>query len=146
MPWLTGTAFIHSIMVQERRGMLKVWNVSLIVATFALSLLGTFLVRSGILQSIHAFGESIIQVLEFERPNQPTAEAMALGRALGHSADLATAGILLADDSASARYAGAVALREMVAQGVEGAAEAAKEAARNERNSLVASTLLGANR
>ncbi len=58
LPWLTGTAFIHSIMVQERRGMLKVWNVSLIVATFALSLLGTFLVRSGILQSIHAFGES----------------------------------------------------------------------------------------
>jgi cytochrome c-type biogenesis protein CcmF len=60
MPWLTGTAFLHSIMVQERRGMLKVWNVSLIVATFALSLLGTFLVRSGILQSIHAFGESEI--------------------------------------------------------------------------------------
>ncbi len=58
MPWLTGTAFIHSIMVQERRGMLKTWNVSLIVLTFALSLLGTFLVRSGILQSIHAFGES----------------------------------------------------------------------------------------
>jgi cytochrome c-type biogenesis protein CcmF len=58
MPWLTGTAFLHSIMVQERRGILKVWNVSLIVATFALSLLGTFLVRSGILQSIHAFGES----------------------------------------------------------------------------------------
>jgi cytochrome c-type biogenesis protein CcmF len=58
MPWLTGTAFIHSIMVQERRGMLKTWNVSLIVATFALSLLGTFLVRSGVLQSIHAFGES----------------------------------------------------------------------------------------
>lgn len=58
IPWLTGSAFIHSIMVQERRGMLKVWNVSLIVGTFALSLLGTFLVRSGVLQSIHAFGES----------------------------------------------------------------------------------------
>ncbi len=58
LPWLTGTAFIHSIMVQERRGMLRVWNVSLIVVTFALSLLGTFLVRSGVLQSIHAFGES----------------------------------------------------------------------------------------
>ncbi|MGI8726793.1 MAG: heme lyase CcmF/NrfE family subunit [Solirubrobacterales bacterium] len=58
LPWLTGTAFIHSIMVQERRGMLKTWNVSLVVVTFALSLLGTFLVRSGILQSIHAFGES----------------------------------------------------------------------------------------
>ena len=60
MPWLTGTAFLHSIMVQERRGMLKVWNVSLIVGTFALCLLGTFLVRSGILESIHAFGESTV--------------------------------------------------------------------------------------
>jgi cytochrome c-type biogenesis protein CcmF len=60
MPWLAGTAFLHSIMVQERRGMLKVWNVSLIVATFALALLGTFLVRSGILQSIHAFGASTV--------------------------------------------------------------------------------------
>jgi cytochrome c-type biogenesis protein CcmF len=58
LPWLTGSAFIHSIMVQERRGMLKVWNVTLVVATFALSLLGTFLVRSGVLESIHAFGES----------------------------------------------------------------------------------------
>ncbi len=60
MPWLTGIAFLHSIMVQERRGMLKVWNVSLIVGTFALCLLGTFLVRSGILESIHAFGESTV--------------------------------------------------------------------------------------
>ncbi|CAN5595521.1 cytochrome c biogenesis protein CcsA [soil metagenome] len=60
MPWLIGTAFLHSIMVQERRGMLKVWNVSLIVATFTLSLLGTFLVRSGILESIHAFGASTV--------------------------------------------------------------------------------------
>ena len=62
LPWLTGTAFIHSIMVQERRGMLKVWNVSLIAATFTLSVLGTFLVRSGILDSIHAFGESTLGV------------------------------------------------------------------------------------
>jgi len=60
MPWLLGTAFLHSIMVQERRGMLKVWNVSLVCATFAMCLLGTFLVRSGILQSIHAFGESTV--------------------------------------------------------------------------------------
>jgi cytochrome c-type biogenesis protein CcmF len=60
MPWLTGTAFLHSIMVQEKRGMLKVWNVSLICATFVLALLGTFLVRSGILESIHAFGASTI--------------------------------------------------------------------------------------
>ena len=62
MPWLTGTAFLHSIMVQEKRGMLKVWNVTLIFATFVLALLGTFLVRSGILDSIHAFGASTIGV------------------------------------------------------------------------------------
>ena len=60
MPWLLGTAFLHSVMVQEKRGMLKVWNVSLIVATFTLCLLGTFLVRSGILESIHAFGASTV--------------------------------------------------------------------------------------
>src|SRR5215203_999466 len=60
MPWLLGTAFLHSIMVQEKRGMLKVWNVCLIVATFSLALLGTFLVRSGVLQSIHAFGDSTV--------------------------------------------------------------------------------------
>jgi cytochrome c-type biogenesis protein CcmF len=60
MPWLTGTAFLHSMMVQERRGMLRVWNMSLIIATFALALLGTFLVRSGILDSIHAFGASTL--------------------------------------------------------------------------------------
>ena len=62
MPWLVGTAFIHSIMVQEKRGLLKIWNVCLICATFALALLGTFLVRSGILDSIHAFGASTIGV------------------------------------------------------------------------------------
>src|SRR6184192_2179142 len=60
MPWLVGTAFLHSVMMQERRGMLKTWNVSLICGTFALALLGTFLVRSGILQSIHAFGASTV--------------------------------------------------------------------------------------
>src|SRR5215213_11135959 len=60
MPWLAGTAFLHSIMVQEKRGMLKVWNVSLICGTFTLALIGTFLVRSGILDSIHAFGASTI--------------------------------------------------------------------------------------
>ncbi len=55
LPWLTGTAFLHSAMIQERRGMLKVWNASLILATGVLCILGTFLVRSGILDSIHAF-------------------------------------------------------------------------------------------
>jgi cytochrome c-type biogenesis protein CcmF len=55
LPWLTATAFIHSAMVQERRGMLKTWNVTLIIATFLLTILGTFLTRSGILTSVHAF-------------------------------------------------------------------------------------------
>ena len=59
LPWLMGTAFLHSVMVQERRGMLKVWNLSLIVGTFALTVLGTFLTR-GILASVHAFAESIV--------------------------------------------------------------------------------------
>ena len=60
MPWLTATAFLHSMMVQERRGMLKLWNLNLIVATFALTILGTFLTRSGVLSSVHAFGEGPI--------------------------------------------------------------------------------------
>src|SRR6185436_17887770 len=62
LPWLTGTACIHSIMIQERRGMLKVWNASLVLATGTLAILGTFLVRSGILDSIHAFGASTLGV------------------------------------------------------------------------------------
>jgi cytochrome c-type biogenesis protein CcmF len=62
MPWLTGTAFIHSIMIQERRGMLKIWNASLVLATGVLAILGTFLVRSGILDSIHAFGASTLGI------------------------------------------------------------------------------------
>jgi cytochrome c-type biogenesis protein CcmF len=62
LPWLTGTAFLHSIMVQEKRGMLKTWNASLILATGTLAILGTFLVRSGILDSIHAFGASTLGV------------------------------------------------------------------------------------
>jgi cytochrome c-type biogenesis protein CcmF len=62
MPWLIGTAYIHSIMIQEKRGMLKVWNASLVLATGVLAVLGTFLVRSGILDSIHAFGASTLGV------------------------------------------------------------------------------------
>jgi cytochrome c-type biogenesis protein CcmF len=60
MPWLTGTAYIHSVMVQERRGMLRVWNLSLLLATFSLTILGTFLTRSGVLDSVHSFTESPI--------------------------------------------------------------------------------------
>jgi cytochrome c-type biogenesis protein CcmF len=62
MPWLCTTAFIHSVMIQEKRGMLKVWNVSLILGSGTLAILGTFLVRSGILDSIHAFGASTLGV------------------------------------------------------------------------------------
>ena len=60
MPWLTATAFLHSVMVQERRGMLKRWNIGLILATYSLSIFGTFITRSGILASVHSFVESEI--------------------------------------------------------------------------------------
>jgi cytochrome c-type biogenesis protein CcmF len=60
LPWLTGTAYIHSVLVQERRGMLRVWNLSLLCATFSLTILGTFLTRSGVLDSVHSFSESDI--------------------------------------------------------------------------------------
>jgi cytochrome c-type biogenesis protein CcmF len=60
MPWLVGTAYLHSVMVQERRGMLKVWNVGLLMLAFCLSIFGTFVVRSGILTSVHSFAQSSI--------------------------------------------------------------------------------------
>jgi len=60
MPWLTGTAFLHSVMMQEKRGMMKVWNVWLVFITFLLCILGTFLTRSGIVSSVHAFAQSTI--------------------------------------------------------------------------------------
>jgi cytochrome c-type biogenesis protein CcmF len=58
LPWLTGTAFLHSIMIQEKRGMLRKWNIVLVMATFLLSILGTFITRSGIIESVHAFAQS----------------------------------------------------------------------------------------
>ncbi len=58
LPWLTGTAFLHSIMIQEKRGMLRKWNVTLVVATFLLSILGTFITRSGVINSVHSFAQS----------------------------------------------------------------------------------------
>lgn len=60
LPWLTGTAYLHSVMIQERRGMLRVWNLSLLCATFSLTILGTFLTRSGVVESVHAFTEGAI--------------------------------------------------------------------------------------
>lgn len=58
LPWLTATAYLHSVMIQERKGMLKVWNMTLVIATYLLSVFGTFLTRSGIVSSVHAFANS----------------------------------------------------------------------------------------
>lgn len=60
LPWLTATAYLHSVLIQERRGMLRVWNLSLVAATFALTIFGTFLTRSGAILSVHAFSRSTI--------------------------------------------------------------------------------------
>jgi cytochrome c-type biogenesis protein CcmF len=62
MPWLICTAFLHSVMIQEKRGMLKIWNASLVLAASTLAIVGTFLVRSGVLNSIHAFGASTLGI------------------------------------------------------------------------------------
>src|SRR2546422_27070 len=60
LPWFTATAFLHSVMVQERRSMLRVWNVTLVITTFFLTIFGTFMTRSGVVQSVHAFGDDPI--------------------------------------------------------------------------------------
>ncbi|MFQ6033807.1 MAG: heme lyase CcmF/NrfE family subunit, partial [Candidatus Bipolaricaulia bacterium] len=60
IPWLTATAFLHSVMIQQAKGMLKTWNLSLIALTFFFTIFGTFLTRSGVIQSVHAFGESTL--------------------------------------------------------------------------------------
>jgi cytochrome c-type biogenesis protein CcmF len=60
LPWLTGTAFLHSIMIQEKRGMLRKWNVVLVVTTFLLAIFGTFITRSGIIESVHSFAQSAV--------------------------------------------------------------------------------------
>ena len=65
MPWLTGTAFLHSVMIQEKRGMFKHWNMLLIILTYSLVIFGTFLTRSGVLSSVHAFAQSAIGPLFF---------------------------------------------------------------------------------
>jgi cytochrome c-type biogenesis protein CcmF len=65
MPWLTGTAFLHSVMIQEKRGMLKQWNMLLIILTYDLVIFGTFLTRSGVLSSVHAFAQSAIGPMFF---------------------------------------------------------------------------------
>ena len=60
MPWLAATAFLHSVMIQEKRGMLRVWNMVLVLLAFSLSIFGTFLTRSGVVNSIHSFTQSSI--------------------------------------------------------------------------------------
>ena len=60
MPWLAATAYLHSVMIQEKRDMLKTWNLLLIGLTYTLCLFGTFLTRSGVVQSVHAFAQSPI--------------------------------------------------------------------------------------
>jgi cytochrome c-type biogenesis protein CcmF len=98
MPWLTATAFLHSVMVEERRGMLRVWNLSLIIATFLLTILGTFLTRSGVLSSVHAFSEGPIGMyfLVF----MGIVLLFSLTLLLGRSTELKTAGRL---DAAASR-------------------------------------------
>jgi cytochrome c-type biogenesis protein CcmF len=77
MPWIAGTAYLHSVMIQERRGMLKVWNLVLILLTFFLALFGTFVVRSGIIASVHSFAQSAIG------PYYLVALILAIGCSLG---------------------------------------------------------------
>ena len=60
IPWFTATAFLHSVMVQERRSMLRIWNVTLVILTFFLTIFGTFMTRSGVVQSVHAFGQDTV--------------------------------------------------------------------------------------
>jgi c-type cytochrome biogenesis protein CcmF len=62
IPWLTGTAFIHSVIVTERRGMMKAWSFALIIVTYCMTVVGTFLVRSGIIESVHAFGDTGVKL------------------------------------------------------------------------------------
>ena len=99
MPWLAATAFLHSVMIQERRGMLKVWNVLLVILAFSLSLFGTFLTRSGVVNSIHSFTQSSIG------PVVPRVHR-ARGRGLARARPLAAAEASLADQARVAGVAG----------------------------------------
>src|SRR4029077_6368052 len=65
MPWFTATAFLHSAIIQEQRGTMKTWNLSLVIITFFFTIFGTFMTRSGIVQSVHAFGEDNVLALQF---------------------------------------------------------------------------------
>ncbi len=89
LPWLTGTAYLHSVMVQERRGMLRVWNLSLVCATFALTILGTFLTRSGVIDSVHAFADGQVGPWLLTFFGIVTAGSVSVDRVAGGSAALA---------------------------------------------------------
>src|ERR1044071_1038126 len=65
MPWFTATAFLHSAIIQEQRGMMKMWNMLLVILCFFLTIFGTFMTRAGIVQSVHAFGEDNILAMQF---------------------------------------------------------------------------------
>ncbi|MCS6908295.1 MAG: heme lyase CcmF/NrfE family subunit [Anaerolineales bacterium] len=88
MPWLTGTAFLHSVMIQEKRGMLKHWNMILIILTYNLVIFGTFLTRSGVLSSVHSFAQSAIGPLFFVYIG--ASSALSLGLLLHRWQDLKT--------------------------------------------------------
>ena len=90
MPWLTGTAFLHSVMIQEHKGMLKHWNMILIILTYSLVIFGTFLTRSGVLSSVHAFAQSAIGPMFFAFIGVTFITSIAL-------LDLALAGIEIRD-------------------------------------------------
>ena len=79
LPWFTATAFLHSVMVQERRGMLRVWNVTLVILTFFLTIFGTFMTRSGVVQSVHAFGEDRELALAVHRLHDRRCSAISFG-------------------------------------------------------------------
>ena len=98
MPWLTATAFLHSAIMQERRGMLRLWNVNLVVGTFVLTILGTFLTRSGIVSSVHAFTTGTIGY--FFLAFIALVLVAALGLVAGNSEKLGSVGRL---DSAASR-------------------------------------------
>ena len=99
MPWLAATAFLHSVMIQEKRGMLRVWNVLLVILAFSLALFGTFLTRSGVVNSIHSFTQSSIGPW-FLGVHRGRRGGLARARALASSA------APLADEARVARLAG----------------------------------------
>ena len=110
MPWLAATAFLHSVMIQEKRGMLKVWNMILVALAFNLSLFGTFLTRSGVIDSIHSFSQELDRRLV---PRLPRAD----GRLLGRAHPLAAAAAADEDEARVARLArGDVPLQQPAAR------------------------------